>query len=85
MIMRVEKLEDQEAAGLRAMGFTIDAEGEAGTIEADDLTIAVMRPHKAEEFGVYIELPNGSTLVCYVSRRAIVRAADDSGDGGGIR
>jgi hypothetical protein len=75
--MRVEKLEDKEAAGLRAMGFTVDDEGEAATIkaEAGDLSISVMRPYKADQFYVEIELPNGSTLVCHAYRRALYEQA----------
>jgi hypothetical protein len=61
--MRVEKLEEKEAAGLRAIGFTIDDEGEAATFEADALTINIMRPHRADEFSVYVERDPFSTIL----------------------
>jgi len=76
--MRVEKLEDKEVAGLRAMGFTVDDEGEAATITVGDLSISVMRPHRADDFSVYVELPNGSTLACHAYRRTIAQAAEAS-------
>ena len=74
--MRVEKLEDKEVAGLRAMGFTVDDEGEAATITVGNLSINVMRPYKFDQFLVSVELPNGSTLVCQAYRRAITEASE---------
>jgi hypothetical protein len=44
--MRVEKLTEAEAAGLRALGFNVDADGETAALKAEsnDITITIMRP-----------------------------------------
>jgi hypothetical protein len=79
--VRVEKLDEDEIAGLRAKGFVIDKQSEAATMRASltegDLTIGVFRPEKVDKFLVYIELPNGTTLVCHASRAAITVRDDE--------
>jgi hypothetical protein len=78
--MRVEKLKDREAAWLRAMDFTVDAEGEGARLTYGDLIVTVLRPYKEDEFSVFIELPNGSELVCTTSAGRLMRAANDAID-----
>jgi len=61
--MRVAKLEQELAARLRELGFTVDEEGKAATLSGE-VQIGIMRPDGDAEVKVFVDLPDCSQLIC---------------------
>ena len=77
--MASEKFDNEETLALQALGFRIGPENSYAQIQrgsdvADDVRLDIMRVEGSEQFCVQVTLPNGSELVCFTTRQAILQA-----------